>query len=52
MSILRLHFGSGYRIYYGEQGRKIILLLCAGDKSSQKKDIKLAKQYWQDYKMR
>lgn len=41
---LRLFFGSGYRIYYLQQGQQLIILLCAGDKSSQAKDIKLAKQ--------
>lgn len=47
---LRLKFGSGYRIYFGEVNGKIILLLCGGDKSSQNKDIKKAEEYWQDYK--
>ncbi|MCH9049277.1 MAG: type II toxin-antitoxin system RelE/ParE family toxin [Proteobacteria bacterium] len=43
---LREHFGSGYRIYYGMEKQTVILLLCGGDKSSQMKDINLAKQYW------
>ncbi len=47
---LREHFGAGYRIYYGIEKQTIILLLCGGDKSSQTKDIKLAKEYWQDFK--
>lgn len=47
---LREHFGKGYRIYYGIEKQTVILLLCAGDKFSQTKDIKLAKQYWQDFK--
>ena len=47
---LRLHFGSGYRIYFGEVDNTIVLLLCGGDKSSQRRDIRLAKAYWQDYK--
>ncbi|MFH1191967.1 MAG: type II toxin-antitoxin system RelE/ParE family toxin [bacterium] len=46
---LRLKFGSGYRIYFGEVNNKIILLLCAGDKNSQNKDIKKVKEYWKDY---
>lgn len=33
---LRIQVGPGYRIYYGLEGSKIVLLLCAGDKSSQK----------------
>ena len=47
---LRLQFGSGYRIYYGEIDNMIVLLLCGGDKSSQRKDIRRAKTYWQEYK--
>ena len=46
---LKFKFGSGYRIYFGECEDEIILLLCAGDKSSQKRDIKLAKSYLNDY---
>ena len=47
---LRLHFGSGYRIYFGEIDNTIVLLLCGGDKSSQQQDIKRAKAYWLEYK--
>ena len=43
---LRLVFGSGYRIYYGIDGEKLVILLSGGDKSSQDKDIKLAQHYW------
>lgn len=46
---LRFHFGSGFRVYYGEVNNQIILLLCGGDKSSQKKDVKKAKVYWKDF---
>ncbi len=46
---LRFHFGSGYRIYYGLDGSEIVLLLCAGDKRNQKKDIKKAHIYWEEY---
>lgn len=46
---LRLDFGPGYRIYFGEVGKKIVLLLSGGDKSTQKKDIKKAIGYWNDY---
>ncbi len=47
----RLDFGPGYRIYFGlEDGKKkIILLLIGGSKKSQTKDIKKAKQHWQDH---
>jgi len=52
VSELRLFFGSGYRIYFAEQDDTIIILLCAGDKSSQKKDIQTAKKYWHELKER
>jgi len=41
---LRLFFAAGYRIYYTIQKSKVVLLLAAGDKSSQKKDIEIATQ--------
>jgi putative addiction module killer protein len=47
---LRLHFGAGYRIYFGEVDRTIVLLLCGGDKSTQARDIQRAKTYWLEHK--
>ncbi len=47
---LRLFFGSGYRIYFGEDKDNIVVLLCGGDKSSQSQDIEIAKSYWKVYK--
>jgi putative addiction module killer protein len=47
---LRLHFGPGYRIYYGKLGNRIVVLLVGGDKSSQARDIQKAQRYWEDYK--
>jgi putative addiction module killer protein len=49
VSELKFKFGSGYRIYYSELDDVIVLLLCAGDKTTQNKDIKLAKKYLNDY---
>jgi len=46
---LRMHFGPGYRAYYGMEGQTVVILLCGGDKSSQKKDIEIAKELWRDY---
>lgn len=45
LSELRLKFGAGYRIYFSEINNVIILLLCGGDKSTQGRDIKKAKEY-------
>lgn len=42
VSELRIDYGPGYRVYYMQRGKVLIILLCGGDKSSQDKDIKLA----------
>ena len=52
VSELRIAFGPGYRVYFAQDGDTIVLLLCGGDKSTQVKDIKRAKEYWADYKER
>jgi putative addiction module killer protein len=49
---LRIDYGSGYRIYFGQEGLTIILLLCGGDKSTQAQDIRRAREYWEDYRSR
>lgn len=46
---LRFFFGAGYRIYFGEDGDKLVILLTGGDKSSQSEDIEQAKAYWKEY---
>lgn len=46
---LRFHMGSGYRVYLGQDGKMLIVLLCGGQKASQKADIRIAKDCWQDY---
>lgn len=50
VSELRLFFGPGYRVYFGEQGDTVVVLLCGGDKDSQERDIRQAHTYWQEYK--
>lgn len=50
VSELRLKFGPGFRIYFGADGDELIILLCGGDKGSQDKDIRKAKEYWADYR--
>ena len=47
---LRISEGQGYRVYFAREGYSVVLLLCAGDKRSQQRDIQLAKRYWQDYR--
>jgi len=44
ISEMRIHVGPGYRVYYCRRGEVVYLLLCGGDKSSQKKDIREAKR--------
>lgn len=43
ISEMRIHFGPGYRVYYKKAGESITIL-CGGDKSTQTRDIKLAKE--------
>lgn len=45
---MRIHAGPGYRVYYKQTGKLIVLLLCGGDKASQAKDIRRAKQIASD----
>jgi putative addiction module killer protein len=44
ISEMRVPHGPGYRVYFKQTGRTIVLLLCGGDKSTQERDIKRAKE--------
>lgn len=46
---IKIAFGPGYRVYFGEDGDTLVVLLFGGDKGSQDADIKTAKKYWADY---
>ena len=49
VSELRFFFGPGYRVYFGQEGDTIVVLLCGGDKDSQHRDIRQAQIYWKEY---
>ncbi|MCU7918901.1 MAG: type II toxin-antitoxin system RelE/ParE family toxin [Candidatus Thiodiazotropha sp. (ex Dulcina madagascariensis)] len=42
VSELRIHYGPGYRVYFKQQGRELVILLAGGDKRGQAEDIKIA----------
>jgi putative addiction module killer protein len=44
ISELRINYGPGYRLYLIRRGNEVVLLLCGGDKDSQSRDIRAAKQ--------
>jgi putative addiction module killer protein len=46
----RFDFGPGYRLYFGQEGKVLVLLLCGGDKGSQVKDILRARGFWKEYR--
>ena len=46
----RVDFGPGYRVYFGQDGPRLVILLTGGTKKRQQRDIAAAHAYWQDYK--
>lgn len=49
VSELRIHWGPGLRIYFGQDGPDLVILLCAGTKKRQKADIARALQLWEAF---
>jgi putative addiction module killer protein len=49
---LRIHFGPGYRVYFGKDGEHLVILLGGGTKQRQQRDIAAAVANWEDYKRR
>lgn len=52
VSEYKINFGPGYRIYFGRDGERLVILLHGGAKKRQDEDIALAQAYWADYNRR
>ncbi|WP_424991340.1 type II toxin-antitoxin system RelE/ParE family toxin [Fluviibacterium sp. S390] len=48
----RIDYGPGYRVYFGQDGNELVVLLVGGSKKRQHKDIEQAKGLWAEYKAR
>lgn len=46
----RIDFGPGYRVYFGQDGPTLVILLMGGTKKRQQRDVDAAHAYWKDYK--
>ena len=49
-SEMKIDYGPGYRVYYMRRGAALVILLCGGDKSTQRRDIKTAKSLAREWK--
>ncbi|MFM7347405.1 MAG: type II toxin-antitoxin system RelE/ParE family toxin [Tagaea sp.] len=49
---MKFDFGPGYRVYFGYEGKAIVILLAGGAKRRQDDDIARALDYWNDYRAR
>lgn len=45
---LRIDYGPGFRVYFAREQQVVVIILCAGDKGTQSRDIDKAKKYWGD----
>jgi len=52
VSEYKIDFGPGYRIYFGKDGERLVILVGGGTKKRQQRDIAHAKAIWKDYKQR
>ena len=48
----KVDFGPGYRIYFGREGDRLVILLAGGVKKRQREDVRQAKANWEDYRSR
>jgi len=51
VSEYKIDFGPGYRIYFGQEGGELVILLGGGTKKNQEKDIQTAQMFWAEYKL-
>jgi putative addiction module killer protein len=49
---IKIDYGPGYRVYFGKDGERLVMLLGGGTKKRQDADIEIARRLWQDYKAR
>ena len=52
VSEYKVNFGPGYRVYFGKEGERVVILLGGGTKKKQNGDIENAKKMWKEYKAR